>query len=254
MQEKLMLLFCVYLFFFGMGFVFIVKDAKRAFLFTTAFLTLLFLLSLLFLEIDSLLAKLPFWLQWNMTLVLWLALGGILGLLSVNYIYLKRITLTVLLNTLFLLSFWYYNEPVYTLIKPTNTASKVTNQTTLYSCACASLSTIAKHKGLHVSERDACKIIGTTRYGSNPGQIRYAVKKLGFHYKTLFGETDINEVHPPAILFMDRRGGYENHAVAYLKKTKNGFLLYDPMEGWMLLERKQIRKIWHGRGIELRNI
>ena len=251
MQIKLILLFGVYILFFTIGFLFIVKNAKRAFLFTTVLLTLIFLLSLLFLEFDSLLVKLPLWLQWKITLVLWLALGGILGLLSVNYLYLRRTLLTVLLNTLFLLSFWYYNEPVYDFINPIDTVTKFTNQTTLYSCACASLSTIAKQRGLQISERDACRIIGTTRYGSNPGQIRYAAKKLGFHYKTLFGDTDITEVHPPAILFMDRRGGYENHAVAYLKIEGKKYLLFDPMEGWRLLDHKQVQSIWHGRGIEL---
>ena len=202
-------------------------------------------------QYDVLLVKLPLWMQKNITLILWLILGGILGLLSVNYIYLKRVAATLLLNLLFIGLFWYYNEPIYKTINPIDPIADVTNQTTLYSCACASLSTIAKHKGIRISERKACKLIGTTRYGSNPGQIRYAARELGFGYRTLFGDISIEKVHPPAILFTDRRGGYENHAVAYIKRVGANYLLFDPMEGWRLLSHKQMQRIWHGRGIEL---
>ena len=251
MEMKLLALVGVYILFFWLGYLFIVKNGKRSFLFTAIFLTLIFLLSLLFLEFDPLLIKLPLWIQKNITLLLWLALGGVLGLLSVNYLYLKRIMLALLLNLLFFGLFWYYNEPIYKSISPIDPIADVTNQTTLYSCACASLSTIAKHKGIDISEREACRLIGTTRYGSNPGQIRYAAQQLGFNYKTLFGDVDIEKVHPLAILFADRRGGYENHAVAYTKKVGSNYLIFDPMEGWRLLNRKQMQRIWHGRGIEL---
>ena len=51
-----------------------------------------------------------------------------------------------------------------------------------------------------------------------------------------------------AILFVDRRGGYENHATVYLGK-KEKYDLFDPMEGFRKLDGQQLHKIWHGRGV-----
>ena len=241
----------VYTLSFLLGYFFIMKERKWLFIASAALLICLFLLSLFLLKHDAFLMQLPLWLQRYITLFVWLELGGVVGLLSANYLHIKRTFLAIMLNTLYLLCFWYYNEPIYSSISPLDITPNVTNQTTLYSCACASLSTIAKQKGKSLNERDVCRLIGTTRYGSNPGQIRYAIKQLGFGFKTLFGVEDIKDVHPPAILFTDRRGGYENHAVAYLKKEGEKYLLFDPMEGWRLLDHKQMQSIWHGRGIEL---
>ena len=251
MQTELTALFGVYTLFFFTGHLFIKKSQKQLFLLSAALLISLFLLFLLFLQYDAMLCRLPLWLQRHITLLIWLTLGALVGLVSVVYLHLKRIFLSILLNAVYLLSFWYYNEPVYSSISPIDPLPNVTNQTTLYSCACASLSTIAKHKGIRISEREACRLIGTTRYGSNPGQIRYAANELGFSFKTLPGSVDIAKVHPPALLFVDRRGGYENHAVAYLSKKDGKYILFDPMEGWRFLDRKQMQSIWHGRGIEL---
>ena len=251
MEMKFTSLFFVLLFFFSIGYLIVRKNAKRAFLSIIILLITLFLVLAFVLEHDSLLAKLPLWMQKEMTLLLWLDLGGVVGLLNAYYITLKRVILTILLDLAFLLPFWYYNQPVYKFVNPMDITPYVTYQTTLYSCACASLSTLAKQQGIAVSEREACRLMGTTRYGSNPGQIRYAAKKLGFNYKTLFGKTDIEQVSPPAVLFADRRGGYENHAVAYIKKKGRKYLLFDPMEGWKVLDHKQMQRIWHGRGIEL---
>ena len=94
-------------------------------------------------------------------------------------------------------------------------------------------------------------MMGVTRYGTHAGEMRYALAKLRFPFKTLHKTKPPTDVNPPAILFVDRRGGYENHAVVYLEKRDSRYRLFDPMIGYRELNTSTMETIWHGNGIEV---
>ena len=208
----------------------------------------LFLFAATALFVDTLLMILPLSLQRNIILMIWIPLGMLIGFLGGIVVSTTQKILFTVITAIFVWLFYDYNQPIYTQITAKKVNTVYTEQTHLYSCSCAALSTLSHICGYRLNERDACKLLGTTKFGSNPGQLRYALSRLGFHYRMISIHDTIKTLKPPAILFVDRRGGYENHAVVYLDKKKK-YYLFDPMEGLLKMDRQQLQKIWHGRGI-----
>ena len=215
-------------------------------------LLVLYVMLLLLALNDPWLFTLPLLLQKNITLIQWYVLGSVVVMLSVYFFYRKKRWHIVVLHLLFIPLFYDVNEPIYPYVQAVNNPNiPVTQETTLYSCACAALSTLLKQLGIKdIGEKEACKLMGTTRNGSGAGQIRYAFGKLGIAYHALY-DASIDSVHTPAILFVDRRGGYENHAVVYLGKENRYYQVYDPMEGYKKLSKESLKRLWHGRGVEV---
>ena len=55
------------------------------------------------------------------------------------------------------------------------------------------------------------------------------------------------------MIFIDHpAAGDESHAVAYMGINKGKAEIWDPLEGKRYLDVRQLKKIWHGRGIEFR--
>ncbi len=244
----LMLAF-VYLIFGLLGYILYRSDSRRLFAFFVVTVVVLYALLLLLLHHDRLLERFPLWLQvWLIPLV-WYLLGALIGLLGGSLAARRRLSFVIPVLIAHGGVFAYYNEPIYETIPSVDPLPLYTNQTTLYSCACAALSTALKFKGLQIGEREACRLVGTTRYGSTPAQIRYALTKLGIAYRMIDDKN--TSLHPPAILFVDRRGGRENHAVTLLRRRGDLFIIFDPMEGLRRLRSNELEKIWHGRGVEL---
>lgn len=208
----------------------------------------LFLFSATALLFDTLLIMLPLFLQRNITLIIWFSLGLLIGYLGSIVISKIQKILYGVVVLIFVWLFYDYNLQIYTQIAAKKANAVYTEQTHLYSCSCAALSTLSNVCGYKLNERDACKMMGTTKFGSNPGQLRYALGRLGFRYQMISPNDTIETLKPPAILFVDRRGGHENHAVVYLDK-KEKYNLFDPMEGLQKLDWHQLQKIWHGRGV-----
>ncbi len=222
-----------------------------------AVMTVILLASLKF---DTLAQTFPLLLQRYTVLFVWMLIGLFLPLfsgyvLSVLAKEKRRIFFAaVILLDLFFLDLAYdRNTPVYREIVPLRPKrTPVTFQTTLYTCAPASLSTIIRSYGKELNEYDAARMTGTTRYGTTAGQLRYALDQLGFGYETLNGRYEsLGDVEPRAILFIDRRDGYENHAVAYWGKAGDRYRILDPMDGDLLLSAAEIAKRWHGNGIRV---
>lgn len=209
---------------------------------------IIFLFSSVALLFDAILMSLPLPLQRNITLIVWFSLGLFIGYLGSILISKRQKIAFFVVSTIFVWLFYDYNLPIYTQIAAKKANTVYTAQTHLYSCSCAALSTLSNICRHQLNEREACKMMGTTKFGSNPGQLRYALDRLGFHYHIISLSDTIETLKPPAILFVDRRGGDENHAVVYLGK-KEKYNLFDPMEGLQKMDRQQLQKIWHGHGV-----
>ena len=234
-----------------LGYTLAKKRSKKGFAALFATLVLFAFLSAVYIYHDDYLQTLPLVVQRESAYLLWLGIGALVALYS-GYTLLDKKLLSLSAVIVFLPLFVFYTQPIYTSIPPKDPSKKQTYQTTLYSCACASLSTLLKHFGIPVSERLACKVTDTTRDGTNAGQLRYALSYFHFRFTTLHKKKRLEELTPPALLFVDRREGYENHTVVLFKKERNNYTIFDPMEGWQRLNGAMLGSIWHGNGIEIK--
>jgi hypothetical protein len=80
------------------------------------------------------------------------------------------------------------------------------------------------------------------------------MKKLGFNCQKIYTkESDLNVVNLPALLFVDHPAtGPESHAVGYMGNVGVKAEIWDPLSGKVLMGAEELRKIWHGRAIEMR--
>ena len=137
-------------------------------------------------------------------------------------------------------------------MKDTNATEQFIKQSTNFSCTSASISTITRGFGMAVSEKKVAELSRLTKLGANAGQVRYALDKLGIKYHTLTGKfEDPNRLKAPAILYVDNPVvGFEGHAIVYLGKNHYGYEVWNPVGFKIYLSEKELREVWHGRGIE----
>ena len=229
--------------------------------FTPVSVVMLLLLVTLFvsLKIDRLAQIYPLILQRYMVISIWFILSCFLAYLggySLTIAFKENRNIfsacIIVLNGIFLYLYMSCNAPIYDKIKQSNIENYYVAQTTLYSCAPASFAMIARSYGFKISEREASKQMRTTSYGTTAGEIRYALYQLGFKYEMLDQKySDLSLLHSKAILFVDRRGGYENHSVAYVGQEGGKYKVLDPMEGIRLLSKEEVDCIWHGNGLKV---
>jgi len=253
MLDILIIVTAIYIFFLLVGAKLLHNHTYKYFWIILSILMISFIFLLVISVNDKWLIIFPLYIQKNVTLVSWYVLAGILALISLYFYQFGKKWYIVLIHLGFLPLFYYVNQPIYAYVNTNDDMfkSKVTEETTLYSCACAALSTLTKQIGLHIiDEKEACRILGTTRIGSTTGQMRYALTTLDIPYDALF-DTSLDKIRTPAILYVDRRGGRENHAIVYLRKEGGYYLVYDPMEGRRKLSKRDLYAIWHGHGIEV---
>lgn len=119
-------------------------------------------------------------------------------------------------------------------------------------CTAATLANIARRYGPALDERGAVRLLGTTTGGTSPGQMRYALDRLGIPFRTLNVRTlHLADVSAPAILFIDHPVvGREGHSVAYMGPAGDGFEIWDPLTGRELWSTTDVESRWHGNGIE----
>jgi len=137
-------------------------------------------------------------------------------------------------------------------VKEHNASEEFIKQSTNFSCTSASISTLAKKFDINVSEKEVAKMSRLTKRGANAGQVRFALNQLGIGYHSLTGKfTDPNKIKAPAILYIDNPVvGFEGHAIVYLGKGHYGFEIWNPVGLHIYLSEKELRKVWHGNGIE----
>jgi len=158
----------------------------------------------------------------------------------------------LILNVLLLINHQQKNSYGGDLVKENNTSGMFIKQSTNFSCTSASISTISKVFDMNISEKYIAKLSRLTKLGANAGQVRFALNALGIKYHSLTGKfLNPNKIKVPAILYVDNPiVGFEGHAIVYLGKSHYGFEIWDPVGLNIYLSEEEIRKIWHGQGIE----
>jgi len=98
------------------------------------------------------------------------------------------------------------------------------------------------------------KTLGTTMFGTCVAQVVYGMEKFGFSCQKIYvQESDLNAVNSPALLFVDHPAtGQESHAVGYMGRVGVKVDIWDPLSGKLLMDVEELRKIWHGKAIEIR--
>ncbi len=142
-------------------------------------------------------------------------------------------------------------SPIASDLGAGDTRGGVVIQTHSSTCAAASLANIARHFEFSLDEKGAAELLLTTLYGTSPGQMRFALEKLGISFTTLDpSQLSLAAVPPPAVLFVDHHAlGRESHAVAYFGLTDDGYEIADPLIGVVVWDEESVGDRWHGNGI-----
>ncbi len=158
----------------------------------------------------------------------------------------------VVLNVAFACLVWRGHRPLAGDLSAALAADGHVPQTTPASCAPAAVATVASLHGASMSEQDAARLMRSTTSGTTPGQMRYALARLGFSPRMVRQKRpDIANVNPPAILFVDHPSvGPGPHTVVYVGRRGTELDLWDPLLGSRLLKAAEANAIWAGRGIE----
>ena len=182
------------------------------------------------------------------------AFVGALGMLTRHHKRWRLLVGLLLLELVFVFLHFQLNAPILGLLRDRTAKDGSVLQSCGASCGAASVANLVRGSGLSVSETDAAELMGVTRRGSSPGQIRYALATYGVEFTTLNSRTlDLRQVTAPAILFIDHPAvGSEGHAVVYLGLQGEQFLICDPLVGKNLWPAERAETRWHGNGIECR--
>jgi hypothetical protein len=208
--------------------------------------------------------NLPLWLQYHYTALNW---GAILAIFSFIFSLASAIAFRtghrerwklviagVLLIGVVQAMQWSYTRPIAPLLKDVFGSSGLVFQSYNSSCAAASGASIARTFGLEKTEKEMAELFGTTMGGTSGAQVIYGMRKIGFACnKVEILDCDPQKLQAPAMIFIDNQfTGPESHAAAYLGLDTGKAEIWDPLEGKRLLRKNELRKIWHGRGIEIR--
>jgi hypothetical protein len=206
--------------------------------------------------------NLPLWLQYHYTALTW---GGILAIFTFIFSLGSAVAMRtqhrerwkiviagILLILVIQVIQWNYTRPIAPRLKDIVATSGTVMQTNNASCAAASGASIVRTYGMQKTEKQMAELFKTTVGGTSGAQVIYGMRKIGFSCnKVQVSESNPEELTAPAMLFVDNQfTGPESHAVAYMGFNKNKAEIFDPLEGRRLLSKKELAKIWHGRGIE----
>ena len=151
----------------------------------------------------------------------------------------------------------HYSLPVTGMIGEPRVIEGVVLQTTPYTCAPASIATLARFIGKHphLSERDVATLTKTDRFGTSTlAEIR-AMGKLGLEPKYKYGLKieELAKTGQPALLHVREkfRGKFITHAVALLSvDTEKQFLtIGNPLSGIQVKTFKQMEGYWLGEAV-----
>lgn len=213
---------------------------------------------------DPFCAWLPLWVQGQVRLLLWVGATGALAMFAgfvvtvayrTGHAQARPLALAAaLLSVAFLTAAHRLNAPIVDQVGDRTTPGGMVLQSTPWTCTAASLANVARRCGIHLGEREAAGLLGTSRCGSSPGQLRFALGFLGIpHEDVRLERPDPAKVPVPAILFVDHpTAGREGHAIALLGRHGDVFEILDPALGRLLWTRDDAAEIWHGRGIACR--
>lgn len=168
---------------------------------------------------------------------------------------------TVIGMILPLATFSYYLLPVTGMLGEPFVVKGVVLQTTSYTCAPASIATLARWVGLDssLSERDVVQLTHTNRLGTSAlAEIR-AMRQLGFapHYQRQLTLADLINTNKPAVLSVneDVDGVIFLHAVALLSINLESqtVTLGNPLYGRQVKTFDHINGYWTGDAVFVTN-
>jgi peptidase C39-like protein len=151
----------------------------------------------------------------------------------------------------------YLAQPVSDALHRTRERDGVVLQTTSYTCAPASIATLARlaRPGLRVSEREVAEMLGTTREGTSTlAEIR-VMDALGLRPRFARGLTVDSLVArgAPAVLHVDApiRGGIARHAIALLEvdPVRRTVTIGDPLRGRQVKRFEDLDRVWIGEAV-----
>jgi hypothetical protein len=151
----------------------------------------------------------------------------------------------------------YLAQPVSDALHRTRERDGVVLQTTSYTCAPASIATLARfaRPGLRVSEREVAEMLGTTREGTSTlAEIR-AMDALGLRPRFARGLTVDSLIArgAPAVLHIEAttRRGVARHAIALLgvDARRRTVTIGDPMRGLQVQRFEDLDRVWIGEAV-----
>lgn len=151
----------------------------------------------------------------------------------------------------------YLAQPVSDALHRTHERDGVVLQTTSYTCAPASIATLARfaRPGLRVSEREVAEMLGTTREGTSTlAEIR-TMDALGLRPRFARGLTVDSLIArgAPAVLHIEAptRRGIARHAIALLAvdARQRTVTIGDPMRGLEVRRFEDLDRVWIGEAV-----
>jgi predicted double-glycine peptidase len=212
----------------------------------------------------SLFWKIPLWLQYYYTPLTWGTLISIFTFIFTLAFAIsfhekhperwKVVAAGILLIGVIQLAQWNYTRPVAPDLKKHILSTGFVMQTSDVSCAAASAANIGRILGIKKTEKEMAEILGTTWAGTTAAQIIYRMQKIGFDCRMVeIPDCDPEKVAPPAMFFIGHpMTGPESHVVAYMGFYEDKAEIWDPLQGKIYMKKKDLYRIWEGRGIEIR--
>ncbi len=166
----------------------------------------------------------------------------------------RALVLTVVLcQTALLFMTAWMQRPIAAELSDAKWSGKMLRQTSGSSCAPASAANVAGLLGLSYSEQDMARFMSTRAAGTSPAFIIQGLRKAGITGRK-FSDAAVNlESLPlPAILIVDHpAAGPESHAVAAIRydPVKKVLDIWNPLAGFELMTRAELKRIWSGHGI-----
>ncbi|MEN9519094.1 MAG: hypothetical protein RLZZ381_1682 [Cyanobacteriota bacterium] len=156
----------------------------------------------------------------------------------------------------------FFLRPVQALVAQSKISDGIVMQTTLYTCAPASIATLARYtqKYPHLTEQEAVELTKTNRFGTTTlAEIR-ALKKLDLNpqYHHNLTINDLITLGQPALMHVKEKsktgkGVRFSHAVAYLAvdRPKKLVLIGNPLYGLQIKTFAELDQYWFGEAIIL---
>lgn len=154
----------------------------------------------------------------------------------------------------------FFLRPVAAFVNGSIIINDIVMQTTPYTCAPASIATIARYTQKHpdITEKEVVKLTKTNRFGTTTLLEIKAMHQLGLNpqYRHNLSLQDLIELNKPALLHVKeknktRKGVRFSHAVAFLAIDKERKLLAigNPLYGLQVKPFENMDEYWFGEAI-----
>ncbi|NEQ37175.1 MAG: peptidase C39 bacteriocin processing [Okeania sp. SIO3I5] len=192
----------------------------------------------------------------------WFSVGFLLGLelpIQGDRQRLQKLILAVIIMTIPLAGLIHYSLPVTNLLGKPVVVEEVVLQTTNYTCAPASIATIARITNTfpNFSEQDAVILTGTNKFGTSTLAEMRALRRLGLapHFRDSLKTIDLINLNLPALLHVKEpvNGRYIGHAVVLLQvdEVAQTVTIGNPLYGQQLKTFDQMQEYWTGEAVVL---